>query len=274
MGAFYRNRLLRRLLLPLFSRWNPGDVTIRHPWSDSPFRLHSFRHKGYWYHGRNRKKEVMLLFPQLVRCGNFVIEIGGHIGWVAVYLAHLAGPDGRLVVFEPDPANLEYLRQNASGSGSITVIGAAVCDDEGRTRLYRDLLSGQNSSVLADYASSKAERRAPSRPPTHTEAMEVPCTTLDAYLRGARLGPPTFVKIDAEGAELSILKGMRETLHAEGLALMVEVTRNADEVHSLLSEAGFRLFRPDGSPVLAPTMLRGNVFCIRPSDSRIEAWST
>jgi len=274
MGTVYRSRLLRRLLLPLFSRWNPGDVTIRHPWCDSPFRLHSFRHKGYWYHGRNRKKEVMLLFPRFVRSGDFVIEIGGHIGWVAVYLAHLVGPDGRLVVFEPDPANLTYLRRNASGSRTIAVVGAAVSDDEGRMRLYRDPLSGQNSSLFADYASSKAEEQNRSRPPADMGATEVSCTTLDAYLQAAQLGPPVFVKIDAEGAEFSILRGMRETLRSEGLALMVEVTRNAAEVHSLLSGAGFGLFRPDGRPVESPTMLRGNVFCIRPSDSRIGAWST
>jgi hypothetical protein len=52
----HRYRLLRRLLLPLLAKVNPGDIHIGHHWV--PGRkvfLHSFKHKGQWYHGGNRE---------------------------------------------------------------------------------------------------------------------------------------------------------------------------------------------------------------------------
>jgi len=101
-----RGLSLRRLAINLLYRVNPGDVTIRHQYTGEKIRLHSFRHKGYGAHGRDREKNSMRIFPQLIRSGDLVIEIGGHIGYISTYFAGLAGPDGKVVVFEPGPNNL------------------------------------------------------------------------------------------------------------------------------------------------------------------------
>lgn len=45
---------VRKTLLPLFERLNPGDITIRNHRTSDRLKLHSFRHKGYWFHGRRR----------------------------------------------------------------------------------------------------------------------------------------------------------------------------------------------------------------------------
>ena len=104
--------------------------------------------------------------------------------------------------------------------------------------------------------------------------VKVPCTLLDDFLYQAALPPPAFVKIDAEGAELSVLRGMKRTLTHDRLAMMVEVTENAAEVWSLLTAAGFHLFHPDKSPVSGVQDVRGNVFCVKSDDERIAVFSS
>ena len=91
MTKLYNSSRLRRLLLPLFARINPGDITIRHHFTQQPFRLHSFKHKGYWFHGAKREQSTMALFAKLINPGDVVVEVGGHIGYIAVYFSHLVG---------------------------------------------------------------------------------------------------------------------------------------------------------------------------------------
>jgi hypothetical protein len=105
-----------------FSRINPGDVTIRHHYTGDPFRLHSFRHKAYWSNGRRRDELEMATFAELVRPGDNVIEVGGHIGYVSLYFAWLVGCHGRVHVFEAGPDNLPYLRGNVAFHKQVTVV--------------------------------------------------------------------------------------------------------------------------------------------------------
>ena len=57
--------------------------------------------------------------------------------------------------------------------------------------------------------------------------VQVDCTTLDEFVATLTAPPPSFIKIDVEGAELAVLRGMQQTLRAENVALMVEVTEQA-----------------------------------------------
>ena len=105
---------LRRLAIRILNRVNPGDITIRHPYTKERFRLHSFRHKDYWYHGKSREEHSMHLFSELISPGDLVIDIGGHIGYISSYFAGLVGPKGQVIVFEPGSNNLPYLRKNVA----------------------------------------------------------------------------------------------------------------------------------------------------------------
>src|SRR5262249_12209411 len=110
--GIHRVRAVMRLVLPMMRKLDLGDITIRHHWTGDALRLHSCRHKGYWYHGKRREYATMEVFSELLKSRDFVVEIGAHIGYVSLYLAHLIGREGRLVVFEPGPNNLPYLRRN------------------------------------------------------------------------------------------------------------------------------------------------------------------
>ena len=94
-----KSNLLRRVAIPVLARVNPGDVTIKHPWTGDPMVIHSFRHKSYWVHRRSRERDTMWMFAQLISAGDSVVEIGAHVGFVTALRPGSSRPGGSVVAF-------------------------------------------------------------------------------------------------------------------------------------------------------------------------------
>jgi len=265
---------LRRLAIKILYRINPGDITIRHHYTKDRFRLHSFRHKDYWYHGKAREKNTMRIFSEMISPGSFVIEIGGHIGYITTYFAHLVGSKGRIVVFEPGPNNLPYIRRNIAPHSNITLVEKAVADFVGPTQFHIESLSGQNNSLLNHHKNLDANLRSAGIRKINTSIVEVLCTSLDIFLAEAALPIPSFVKIDVEGAEISVLYGMKKALQNDRIVLMIEVTENQETIYRLLKECGFIMYNDSRRPIDDPQYMNGNVFCVKENDLRINRFSS
>jgi FkbM family methyltransferase len=261
---------LRKVALAALRRFNPGDISIRHHYTGERFRLHSFMHKGYWYYGKRREQDTMELFGRLLRPGDSVIEIGGHIGYISLYFASLVGDSGRVLVFEPGPNNLPYTRANLAGKGNVRLIENAVADFAGKASFYIESYTGQNNSLLSDYARFDENLRgAGLATAVKKSVVEVDCVTLDDYLARSGDPVPALIKIDVEGAELTVLKGMQQTLRSPGVALMVEVTEQAAEVFQLLRAAGFMPFSSSGLAIRGAENPRDNTFWLKEGDRRL-----
>jgi FkbM family methyltransferase len=255
-----RSPLLRKLLLPLLRKLNPGDITIKNYYTLLPIRLHSYKHRGYWYRAESREPETMALFKELIHKGDIVFEVGGHIGFVTQLLSLLASDTGEVFVFEPGSNNLPYIRTNISQLKNTTLLEAAACDIDGEADFFLEDLSGQNNSLIHDFSTLSANEKSQNIQ-AKIEVQRVPASRLDTFAR--QLGKqPDFVKIDVEGAELSVLTGMEFILANKRPQLMVEVTYNAKKIFDLLSLNGYRLFSPVTKQELNKSNLAGNVFCL------------
>ena len=263
---------LRRLAIKTLFRINAGDITIRHQYTKDRIRLHSFRHKSYWYHGKAREKKTMRIFSAMLGPGSFAVEVGGHIGYISLYMASLVGPLGKIVVFEPGPNNLPYIRKNIASHAHIILVEKAVADFVGPAQFHIESFSGQNNSLLDHYRILDSNLESAGIAKVHTSTVEVLCTTLDVFLEESNLPLPSFVKIDAEGAEFSVLGGMKRTLQKDGIALMVEVTENQEAVFRLLKEYRFATFNDSRKRIDDPRNMSGNVFCLKENDPRITAF--
>jgi hypothetical protein len=87
--------------------------------------------------------------------------------------------------------------------------------------------------------------------PTDTSAaFDVEETTLDDFVRqGGR--PPTFIKVDVEGSEGSVLRGARAVLSEHRPVLLIELHTPEQDVMvgALLKDAGYTARRVEnGSP--------------------------
>ncbi len=215
----------------------------------------------------------MQIFSEMISPGSTVVEIGGHIGYVTLYFAHLVGSQGRVVVFEPGPNNLPYLRKNIVPYPNITLVEKAVTDFVGPGQFHIESLSGQNNSLVDHYEFFEANLESAGIGEVETSTVEVPCTTLDAYLKETDCPNPSFVKVDVEGAESSVLDGLRETLQADRVALMVEATRNQEAAYQLLKEYGFAMFNELRERIDSPRNMNGNIFCVKANNARISRFS-
>lgn len=261
--SFASNPVLRRLLLPLFARLNPGDITIKHHHTGAPVRLHSFRHKGYWWHGARREAETMEAFRRVLRPGDTVVEVGAHIGYIAMFFSHLVGPRGRVITFEPGENNLPYVRANVAPLGNVRLVEKAVGDRAATMKLNIENLTGQNNSLLDHFEGLTANQRA-AAVATEVRAVDVEVITLDSYCAAENVRP-ALVKIDVEGFEHEVLLGAKEVLATHRPIVMVEVQRHAEAIFDLLRGLGYDLYRPDGTRVHRAADLEMNTFCLDPS---------
>lgn len=260
--------LLRRLLLPALKRLR-FDFRMRHPWvPGADVFLNSFVHKGYWFHGKGRERQSMELVAELVSPGSTVVEVGGHIGFLSLYFACLAGPVGKVIVLEPGSNNLPYLRRNLadasrwSNLAPIELVEKAAGREAGELIFFEDDLSGQNNSLVEDYEGLRENsREAYVRHSVKARPVEV--VPLDALVGTRKVN---FVKIDVEGFELGVLEGMVTLLSRQRPVLMVEVQADKEAIFELLTGKGYHLFNIRRERVTAPNEMFENVFALNRTD--------
>ncbi|EDP69608.1 hypothetical protein FBALC1_05468 [Flavobacteriales bacterium ALC-1] len=261
---------MRKLVIKLLKKFNPGTIKIRHHLTKKPFYLDAFLHKGFWYYGTRREKDTIHLFSKIVPDCNFVIDIGANIGYFSQYFCHLMKDSKKLIVFEPEPKNLTYLKRNINCYQSIRLIKKAVSNENGKANFYVENLSGQNNSLLSDYKVFDEVLENSGINNATKEVIEVETITIDSFMEQEYPDEkPDFIKIDIEGAELFALQGMRKTLELHSPTLMVEISENILEVVKILRDFGYILINPQKNILTDNFGNNFNVFCIHKSKHEI-----
>jgi FkbM family methyltransferase len=141
--------------------------------------------------------------------GDTALDIGAHCGEYSILMAARCGQTGHVVAFEPDPYARELLAKNLGLNPGIkrpTVESSACSDKIGDATLFSRGGNSQSSLARSAVEFSSAH---------HSEKIRVSTVTLDSYLLEHRLPVPRCVKIDAEGAEIRILKGAKQILASD-----------------------------------------------------------
>lgn len=188
---------------------------------------------------------IQQVFVDHIRPGMAVLDIGANVGFFTVLSARLTGPGGYVAAFEPDPVNAAFVRDNAARNdfAHVDIFTAAVSATPGREAFW-----------LADYAGGHALASA-GRPPDARERIEVEVLSIDVLRHQGRLPAVGFVKIDVEGAEVDVLRGMEATLHSDRPTLLVEadaadqaeLTDRRGGIEAFLGRVGYRCTRLEGA---------------------------
>lgn len=258
----YRNKKLRKIIIPLLKKLNLGNISIKHHYTGSKFKLDAFIHKGYWYHGKNREKIQMDNFKKLISEGDTVFELGAHIGYISVYFSQLVGTSGKVFVFEPGVNNLPYVRENIANSKikNVQLVEKAVSDNNGTATFYLENITGQSNSLVKDY---RVTKKIHSKTFVEMKKNEVQVETIriDDFVQMNNITRIDFIKIDIEGAEYLAIKGMPNVLATLKPTMMIEVTENHEALFNLLKDNGYFFIDEFSNKVEEKKAFYGNLFC-------------
>lgn len=172
--------------------------------------------------------------------GMTVWDIGANVG---VFAFAAAGRGARVLAVEADPwmATLLLRSRALNKQLQVDILAAAVADGPGVAPLQL-ASGGRAGNALASVAGQRL---------MFGKAMgevQVPTLTLDALID--RFGPPDFVKIDVEGAELLVLEGAPRLLREVRPTVVIEVAGEvAADAAAYFTKAGYTLFDAEsGAP--------------------------
>jgi FkbM family methyltransferase len=179
---------------------------------------------------------VTRLLRRLLPSRRCVLDVGANVGYYTVLAAALA-PAAEVHAFEPWPLLFARLERNVrmNGFAHVRLNNTAAADRNGSATLYLPAASPgdphlSNASLLPGFTTQDA-------------TLPVTATRLDTYCSGRAARPVDLIKIDAEGAELSVLRGMGDVLTRCRPDLVLEVLEGyAEELDDFVSNVGYRKF--------------------------------
>jgi FkbM family methyltransferase len=178
------------------------------------------------------EKEIAFV-RRLLRPGMRAVDIGANYGTYTLAMAQAVGPAGRVWAYEPSSATARYLRQTIARNAlaNVEMTQAALSHRTGIGRLRLDEQVELNR--LSDEGNGE----------------EVSLTTLDAECESRRWDRIDFIKIDAEGGEVDIVRG-GEMFFAEQSPLVMFERKAAggenEGAQSAFLARGYALFKVIG----------------------------
>jgi len=154
-------------------------------------------------------REDKSLYSLIIRPGMQVVDVGANIGLLSMEFARLVGSNGHVYSFEPEPKLFNILEQNCRNNGfqNISCFNMAVGEKSGKSLLFRPALHLGDSRMFGE---EKSQR----------EKIAVNMSRLDEVLNHQHID---FVKIDVQGYEMQVLKGMERLIeHSSRLSIMFE----------------------------------------------------
>lgn len=144
---------------------------------------------------REERQNDIALFSGIVKKGDLVFDIGANMGEKASVFLDLGA---RVVAVEPNPNCVAHLKAHVAKRGDLTVIAAGCGSEVGRATL--------NFSGTDKTASLREDWFALSQSETDLQALDVEVVTLTNLMKD--FGVPNYIKIDVEGFESEVLKGL------------------------------------------------------------------
>ena|SRR5579863_9661779 len=163
----------------------------------------------------------------------YIVDIGANVGVTALVLSQI--PGARVVCYEPDRGNCDFLRGNIGRNqvSNVKVVQAAVADFDGSLQFQTDVESTGGRLVAAGTASS-------------VPTVKVDSVSLTRVLEQFGDQEVDLIKCDCEGGEYSIIERMTPAIASRIRNLSVEVhdldsSRNLQTISAKLSSLGYKL---------------------------------
>lgn len=159
---------------------------------------------GRWY-----DLECQIVIQRTVRPGDTVVDVGANRGMFSFLASQRVGAQGTVISFEPNPHCVKILQAEATANGiqNIEVHTCGLGDTNGTLPLFVPTVnSGEATFAKSRYADAKQ--------------IVVPVHIGDNLLATIS---PSLIKIDVEGFECRVLRGLRRTIERSRPIVLTEV---------------------------------------------------
>jgi FkbM family methyltransferase len=187
------------------------------------------------------------LITEFVAAGDTCLDIGAQKGFVSLTMAKAVGGSGKVFSFEADSRAAEKFLANVKRAKlqTIHLHECALGDKEGSCIFTLSNVLGWSSRFPNEIAKTAVQK-----------TVEVQMHTLDAMVERKEVvieaGRLSFIKLDVEGSEPFVVKGMRKVLSTARPLIFLEVNydslaaagSSARELQTLLQDLGFEFFQP------------------------------
>ena len=187
---------------------------------------------------------ITRIVRQSLKPGDSFLDVGANVGYYTLLAARLVGETGRVIAVDASPSVFGILSANVARNrcANVELHNGAIADGAARRRIYRGDRFNVGNTAVFDGADRSYEG-------------EVDAVTIDELLDGRDLSGLACIKIDVEGAELQVVRGMPRTLRRlpRGCRIFLEASAGSlraqgADIQALLEPfvaGGFRVLRID-----------------------------
>jgi FkbM family methyltransferase len=234
--------MLYRIIYLFAKVWFKNQISVKQFYGSKKILYYKkSQHLGFLFQRSIKYEyEILTTIKPYVLKGGVVFDIGANIGQYAIPFSELVGNEGKVYCFEPDPENFSFLQLNTTmnACNNVCVINQGVGDLETNLSFYRDTLQGGR---MGSFIKSSVG--------SNFEGFEIKqqVKKLDSLIK--TYGVPDFIKVDVEGFEVEVVKGL--TVDFENSVWLIEVRQNTKEfIFNYFYERGYECRHIENSNVL------------------------
>lgn len=170
--------------------------------------------------GKSHSSEIALaryMIHTLGR-GDIYLDVGAHYGYFSLLASRLVGEQGLVFSIEASPVTYRILSKNADKAKNIFSFNYAVSDEMQEMTFFEfpNLYSEYNSLYVNQYEEEEWFQK------YKPKEISIQAIKLDYFLLEEQDIIPSFIKIDVEGAEYAVLKGMEDYLDKNRTIIAME----------------------------------------------------
>jgi len=189
----------------------------------------------FWYDG-DVEPQLSWALREFLPLGGRMVDCGANCGFFG--LESRLCRRARVLFLEPHPEIAAQVRRNIElngWTGDCRVLEAAASDHAGAAKLFLCRTNDGSHSLDAAWAADGSSAAA---------SVEVPLVTLhDVLAEGGESGRVDFLKIDTEGHDFSVLRGLGDFLDPARVAMLyLELGRDRAAAIELLQSRGYSGF--------------------------------
>jgi FkbM family methyltransferase len=194
--------------------------------------------KGNWC-----EPYTLALYENLLKPGDLFIDVGAHVGFHSLVARQLVGWEGRCICIEPQPYNGHKILANwrANGFSNLSLFCGAAGSQDTLVELNDQSFTDRAILTLLDGGGKNESQK-----------FVVPMLRLDSILQRQNISEVKLLKIDVEGYELEVVKGLgtRITDVQEIIFEVLDKTnpKSIETLIQLLMSEGFNIFNIQGVP--------------------------